>query len=138
MAGDRAVFVGVGEVGVQRAGEVELGVVGQQPQDGLQVAAVGVRDRALGVGVDDVRGELRGDWFERGACCLQLGAGGVEAFSQLVERVVGFAVGRVVVMRLPIVRWSSATALSWLLRSARALLRSGFRAGESSETTSIW
>ncbi len=30
VAGDRAVFVGVSEVGVDRAGEVKLGVVGQQ------------------------------------------------------------------------------------------------------------
>src|SRR5450755_209725 len=53
----------------------------RRPLESALAAAVGVRDRALRVGVDDVRGQLRGDRLERGACCLHVGAGGVEAGS---------------------------------------------------------
>jgi hypothetical protein len=53
-----AVLAGVGEVCVDGAREVELGVVGEQAADGLQGAAVDAWCRVGGVGVDRVLGAV--------------------------------------------------------------------------------
>lgn len=89
VAGDGPVFVGVGEVGVEGSGQVELGVVGEEPADHLQRSPVGARGGSDGVGVDVVRGDLGEDRFESGAGGGQVGSGGVEAGSEGGQVAVG-------------------------------------------------
>jgi hypothetical protein len=135
VAGGGAVFVGVLEVGVEVVGEPVFGVGGEQAEDHLQAAAVGVVHGSFGVGVDEVCGEFGGDGLEGGF-------GGGDVLVQFVDLVLGGVSSRLRAVRVRVrLVWAAPMRLRWVSRSAWSCLRwsrAAVRAGLATGRVLVW